>query len=861
MFVQAFHGGPSVEVFTAQGSNPLQGWKVGGKPKKIYDKEVKSFVFDLDGLTKMQVPKDERGTLGLTQGFLALQVKIPPSKGFSVEIAVLDTTQKRRRIVCNSGNKETVATAMHARIPMGPIKRNVWLNLCFDVRDMTSRLWPGTEFQSVELISVGAACKLRRVATMRGAVADSTEDDVRLNCDRTIWQSTPIEDVPKSWHFLPGVPFVNQIFHMHKLYAWEAMAKGETYVPAGYEHTGAMERLGGAASPGPAKFPAAREEPAPSPSGGARLAFGRRVNQGGGAGAPPGTAGSRAQTVNSRQKTPGGAPGTASSRLKTPGSGSAAKGSARGGGGTAGATRRSPSRVDSGLGGARAQKGEGGSRRSPTDNTGRSPMREARQNSRQQQRGKPAASGMDARADARRQEAAARGAVDDVMAVLGNKEVQMAAMEAAVARGHSLDEEIPMRSPLGGGWDGSPRPDDLKEPEPEPEPRSGQPPPPGMQQSPGQNLNEKLKAAQGRDQLEAGGVRQSAQLRKDEIERKRAHLAKLEESYLSRFGGPALGPHSNAMAGAASPGPSSHAGSVAEEVEYDADSMGTGGYDDNYGGRRDDGGGDYDRNRYSGEAEEDSGVMHRHRGSPGPMSASYASGGPMNPSPSGEGGNQLPGGMGTMGMDGTLRGGAVGGGGYQSRHDYPGNGMSPRSPMRASKIGFADEFDGVRIGDSHQSSDPNMNPSGFSPGKGGGGGNFNTPQHQEGGGGEGGGGSGGRGGGGASGGLSPEGYSGLAAFEARLEGLERSFTPPLVPPSNLRTAAAASAAEGGWGHGGGGGGPDAHEGGGGGGEISQGGGAPGVQTGGNGEEIDLLYDPILSCYYDPKTNKYYELRA
>ena len=25
------------------------------------------------------------------------------------------------------------------------------------------------------------------------------------------------------------------------------------------------------------------------------------------------------------------------------------------------------------------------------------------------------------------------------------------------------------------------------------------------------------------------------------------------------------------------------------------------------------------------------------------------------------------------------------------------------------------------------------------------------------------------------------------------------------------------------------------------------------------EEIDLLYDPVLNCYFDPKTCKYYEL--
>ena len=33
------------------------------------------------------------------------------------------------------------------------------------------------------------------------------------------------------------------------------------------------------------------------------------------------------------------------------------------------------------------------------------------------------------------------------------------------------------------------------------------------------------------------------------------------------------------------------------------------------------------------------------------------------------------------------------------------------------------------------------------------------------------------------------------------------------------------------------------------------------QDGDSGEDdLDLMYDPVLKCYYDPKTNKYYELK-
>ncbi|GAX76862.1 hypothetical protein CEUSTIGMA_g4308.t1 [Chlamydomonas eustigma] len=73
---------------------------------------------------------------------------------------------------------------------------------------------------------------------------------------------------------------------------------------------------------------------------------------------------------------------------------------------------------------------------------------------------------------------------------------------------------------------------------------------------------------------------------------------------------------------------------------------------------------------------------------------------------------------------------------------------------------------------------------------------------------------------------------------------QRAFTPPVVPPSKMmqqqRAAAAAAAAS----------------------EVHQQG--PQVLTLGMkaaGEEmVDLVYDPVLNCYCDIKTNKYYELK-
>jgi hypothetical protein len=68
MFKHAFHGGPAVEVFTAQGKDPLKNFKVEGPKnvKKVFDKEMKGTIFTVEGtLSKISIPANEREGLGL----------------------------------------------------------------------------------------------------------------------------------------------------------------------------------------------------------------------------------------------------------------------------------------------------------------------------------------------------------------------------------------------------------------------------------------------------------------------------------------------------------------------------------------------------------------------------------------------------------------------------------------------------------------------------------------------------------------------------------------------------------------------------------------------------------------------------
>lgn len=78
MFGAEYQGAQYVDVLAPQGSNPLNNWKVTGPQKalqKVYDKDIKGYLFSSSGAgVKLQVPKDERASLGLQQPFLVFQV-------------------------------------------------------------------------------------------------------------------------------------------------------------------------------------------------------------------------------------------------------------------------------------------------------------------------------------------------------------------------------------------------------------------------------------------------------------------------------------------------------------------------------------------------------------------------------------------------------------------------------------------------------------------------------------------------------------------------------------------------------------------------------------------------------------------
>ena len=80
MFQSAYQSGSHLELFSTQGKLSLitpigkdlmSKWKITGG-SKVYEKEVKGYVYHLEGNAKMQIPKDDKQNLMIIQPFLVI---------------------------------------------------------------------------------------------------------------------------------------------------------------------------------------------------------------------------------------------------------------------------------------------------------------------------------------------------------------------------------------------------------------------------------------------------------------------------------------------------------------------------------------------------------------------------------------------------------------------------------------------------------------------------------------------------------------------------------------------------------------------------------------------------------------------
>jgi len=236
MYQDSYQGGPLFEVFTASGQNPLSNLKISGTVKKLFDKSVRGYVYECDSggaQNRMSLPKDEKKGLGLIQPCLCVQLYVPQSRPFSLEINVQDAFKTRRRLLFSTACKETVANPLHTRIPATMLRKGVWVNLCFDMEDLM-RVNFNQSFHSIEAISIGPVCKIRRIFTLlhHPSVGDGDSADL----DNSVSMCSTI---PPSVDFPIGAGFeyCTQVVTMDQVHRLQASSSEELPAPTTMTHT------------------------------------------------------------------------------------------------------------------------------------------------------------------------------------------------------------------------------------------------------------------------------------------------------------------------------------------------------------------------------------------------------------------------------------------------------------------------------------------------------------------------------------------------------------------------------------------------------------------------------------------------
>ena len=179
MFSNFYHLGNTIELFNLQNKNLCSKWNFEGKYSKVFDPSLKCYemILPTGNLSKMLIPKVKKNskikTLSIFQGYVVFQLYLFTSKQFSIELAISDTTNAKRRLIFSSNNDNLVLNQLHCRIPIFELPIGKWINLSIDILSFVSECFKNLTFRSVDYISLSMSGKVRYIFTMRTPIIDN----------------------------------------------------------------------------------------------------------------------------------------------------------------------------------------------------------------------------------------------------------------------------------------------------------------------------------------------------------------------------------------------------------------------------------------------------------------------------------------------------------------------------------------------------------------------------------------------------------------------------------------------------------------------------------------------------------------
>ena len=160
---------------------------------------------NVGALSKMQIPINEKSSLNLMHGFITFQIYLNNTKSFTIEIAISDANNGKKRILLSACSKEFIINQLHCRIPIINIPTGVWINFSIDILSFVSECFKGQAFRAIDSICLSADFKVRRICGMRQLYTLSEEEF--LNGDDTA--------LPKGFILPDNVKSINLNFDMN----------------------------------------------------------------------------------------------------------------------------------------------------------------------------------------------------------------------------------------------------------------------------------------------------------------------------------------------------------------------------------------------------------------------------------------------------------------------------------------------------------------------------------------------------------------------------------------------------------------------------------------------------------------------
>ena len=194
MFSNYYQIGESIELFNSQDRTLLSKWGFIGKCSKVYDPKLHTYemVLSIGNLSKMEIPKTSKiKTLSLFQSFIVFQLYLFTSKQLTIEIAISDSTNAKRRLIFSTNNSDLVINQLHCRIPIFKFPIGRWVNFSVDILSFVSKCYKNLTFRSVDYISLSMSGKVRYIFAMRTPLIE-IDNKVELDEEGNIMENNDL---------------------------------------------------------------------------------------------------------------------------------------------------------------------------------------------------------------------------------------------------------------------------------------------------------------------------------------------------------------------------------------------------------------------------------------------------------------------------------------------------------------------------------------------------------------------------------------------------------------------------------------------------------------------------------------------